>query len=186
MELVPGAHFGLALRTDVFFPLFLVACSVKDMATRKAHGARGPVTQRLEANAALRRFVDVIERGCHLLVIGPPLNLLLHQRIVFFLQFLHRMLDVEVVRRQCKMLVYHFIVFGLQSIPFDSQRYIVTLKNRVIFEEGLVHGVAGVGSHFPGVEFASDNGCVKPTRLLHLFVWRYEELGAHVLLFAQC
>lgn len=207
------------MRTDVFFPLFLVARSVKDMTTRTAHGASGLVTQRLEANAALRGFVDVIERSRHLLVISPPLNLLLHQRIVFFLQFLHRVLGVEVLRRQFetlvyhffvfdlqflhrflgfkmlvhhfivfdlqflhrflgvevvrlqfKMLVHHFIVFVLQFIHVDSLRQIVFLKAHVVFEEGLVHGVAGVGSHFPGVVLALENGVVEPTRLVHFLV----------------
>ena len=115
--------------------------------------------------------------------------MLVYHFIVFDLQFLHRFLDVEelvcdfrVLLLHFKMLVHHFIVFVLQFIHVDSLLQKVFLKAHVVFEEGLVHGVAGVGSHFPGVALAFDNGVVEPTRLVHFLVWPDEELGAHELL----
>ena len=70
VEIVPGAHFALALRTDAALLLFLVTFSVNDVATRKAHGASGLVTERFEADAALRRFPDFTERSIHRAVVG--------------------------------------------------------------------------------------------------------------------
>ena len=169
VERKPRTHFALALCTDAFLLLFLVACSVKDMATRKGHGARGLVTQRLEANSTLHRFVDFTERSRHVLV--GSLN-----AIAFFLQFRHRFVGVEII-------FYDLGVVCLQFMTLPSKLYIVTLESYVIVEEGRVHGFAGVGSQFPGVALILDNGPVIPTRLVLFFVRSNEELGAHDLLY---